>query len=135
MGIYHAGLTVILVACGFSSADADSDSDSDTPSAPDPGAGSAEDFLEAFGEAFCDQAIALDCGECVEATGTTTTDPYVPDCDFDPVAAEACLDGEWTCTSITVPGADDVEFVTPPDVCSQVFDCGTISTGTYSGGS
>lgn len=99
----------LLVACGYSESK----------------------FEEDFAAAFCDKATELDCGECVEATGTTTatTGTDAAECDYDSKAAKDCIDGEWTCTEITVPGADPILFVTPPDICLDVYDCGT-ATGT-----
>jgi hypothetical protein len=90
-------------------------------------------FEDDFAAAFCDKATELDCGECIEVTGdtTTTTTMDAADCDYDSKAAKDCVDGEWTCTEITVPGADPIQFVTPPAICADVYDCGT-ATGSGS---
>jgi hypothetical protein len=64
-----------------------------------------------------------ECGgpECAYPDATATLSTATPGCDFDPVAARACIDEPWACT---VTGSDFV----PPPVCSEA--CGGSTTGT-----
>ena len=124
----------LLVGCGGETGD-DGDTD-DTDGAgtgvgddddddDDGGGGGSpeEEFGLAFVDRYCDEWDAcVTSGEpCLfegtttgGGTTTTTTDP----CEFDAVAAQACLDGEWTCNTEYA----GFEFVMTPDACGDV--CG-----------
>ncbi|MCB9674032.1 MAG: hypothetical protein H6737_02890 [Alphaproteobacteria bacterium] len=74
--------------------------------------------LEAFGDAFvpmyCD-AFAV-CDTAGRACPVTSTDSVADTCQFDPVAAQTCLDGPFDCDD-TITG---FEVVLVHEACSRV---------------
>jgi hypothetical protein len=104
---------LLLAACsGISDKDGDSG---------DGGALTEESFMDQYAERYCVEWAACNTSaECPVSTGETSTGTVAQtwECDFDPVAAAACLDGVWTC-NVDFPG---LEFVAPAQVCLTV--CG-----------
>jgi len=80
--------------------------------------------MDAYEAAYCRQWV--ECGfpslNCPFHDGFAAYTEVLPDlsadaCVFDPVAADACLDGTWGCEP-AVPGFFGA--VIPPSVCSEV---------------
>ncbi len=74
-----------------------------------------QEFSEAFGDLLCaEYALCNPDIDCI-------SDPQPGDaagCDFDPIAAAACLAGEYICNDEFGEG---FEFVETPPACAEVF--------------
>lgn len=82
-----------------------------------------EEFGEQFLDIFCEEWEACNTSEpCPVGATTTRTTTATTECDYDPVAAQDCLDGSWTCNT-DFPG---FEYPVAPSVCSEV--CGGAPT-------
>mgnify|MGYP000589398861 CR=1 FL=1 len=118
-------LLVATAACTVGGDEESSDSGTEGASTP-------EGFAAAFAEAYCDAMI--DCNapaDLIDAACNpepSSTDAF-EDCVFDAYYAAECVEGDFTCTSVS--GIDVAE---PPTVCSLVYDCpSTTDTATITG--
>ena len=69
------------------------------------------EFVDAYRAKFCQALLA--CNDSVaECPNDTGYDDEIF-CDFDPVAAQDCIDGSWGCD-------EDLGFITPPSACGIV---------------
>ncbi len=118
-------LVLALAGCGGSK-DSTTDTGGPTGTTPPPGdddddattgALTQSEFNAAYADKYCDEwATCNTSSDCPSTTTTCTASGTT--CDFDPVAAQACLDGVWTCNT-TYPG---FEYPVGPAACSTV--CG-----------
>lgn len=81
---------------------------------------SAEQFRERFSATYCAQLELCSDGERSCSPGSDDDSTDYQDCQYNPVAAEACLEGNWTCTE---PSEHIPSFPEVPVICGQVFDC------------
>lgn len=92
-------------------------------------------FQDRFDDAVCHALEDCVCDEFTADTGSCDPDLDCPStdwpvgCQFDPVAADACLSGRFDCDASDSPITYDI-----PDVCAAVYACGA-TTSTTTGGS
>ncbi|TVQ94042.1 MAG: hypothetical protein EA397_02720 [Deltaproteobacteria bacterium] len=89
------------------------------PSSGEGGPLSEEAFNVRFTDRFCAQLEHCSEGELFCEHGDGPTDDG-EDCDYNPAAAEACLDGAWGCTE---PSDSFPSFPDLPEICGQVYRC------------
>lgn len=102
---------VALAACNKDDTGDDDDDDDDVLT--------REEFDQAYADRYCAEfeACTTSSNPCGSPAATTEACDFDP-VDFDPVAAQACLDGEYVCNA-DFPG---LEYIVPPAVCTTV--CG-----------
>lgn len=100
-------LVLVLAACGGTPEPAEEADTSGPPGIE------REVFERLYRERYCEEwPICSDAGACpLDGDTQILTDP----CAYDPVAAQACIVGKWTCK-----GAGG--FPKVPDVCATVCD-------------
>jgi len=97
--------------------DEDEDPDTTPPDTTPPGTTSdpmtPAEFMQLFGDLFCAEYATCNPDiDCVPEGGQNNG------CQFDPVAADGCLTGEYICDNSFGPG---FEFVVVPLACGEVF--------------
>jgi hypothetical protein len=102
---------VLLAACGGGTDPVQGDGDVNQLT--------ADSFGERYGEKYCEELVA--CNPATVCAPEDVDRPADSGCAFDAATAERCLTEEWTChTELGM----DLAFVTAPQTCEEVFDCG-----------